>query len=144
MKSLSTSFAVFFILVILISSCNDDKESSPSNPIVGTWVMETVTLEDCDDQEDNGDYEVGCTAAACSKVTTTKDGKFTSTITIEGVTESDHGTYEVNGSEIEICSDGGTDCSTSEFQLTNNNKTLTLSEVDDESGCRMTAVYKKM
>lgn len=144
MKSLVTSIALLFIAVMVISSCDDDKDSSPSNPIVGTWVMESLTLSDCDDEEDNGIYDVNCTATTCSKVKTTKDGKFTSTITIQGITETDHGTYEIVGDEIEICGDGGTDCDTSGFELTDNNKKLHLIAIDEESGCVTSAVYKKM
>jgi hypothetical protein len=144
MKSLVTSFAVLFSIVMVTSSCNDDKDSSPSNPIVGTWVMESVTLSGCDDDEDNGEYELGCTNTTCSKVTVSKNGGFTSTTTFGGQTETDNGTYEITGNKIEICTDGGTDCSISDFQLSDGDKKLTMKEIDEDSGCLMNVIYKKI
>jgi hypothetical protein len=144
MKSLTTSLVVLFIITLLTSSCKDDNDSSPSSPIVGTWFLESVTLSGCDDDEDNGEYEIGCTNTTCSKVTVTKSGGFTSTTILGGVTETDNGTYEITGDKIEICTDGGTDCSISDFQLSDGNKKLTMKEIDEESGCMATAIYKKM
>lgn len=143
MKSILTSIAVIFSVVVLTSSCNDDKESSPSNPIVGTWVLETITMSGCDDDDENGNFSLGCTATTCSKVTTTKDGKFSSSTTLGGITVNDNGTYAVSGNSLEICVDNGTDCSTTQFQLSNSNNNLTMKETDEETGCLTTAVYKR-
>ena len=143
MKSILKSVVVIFSIILLTASCNDDKESSPSNPIVGTWVLETITMSGCDDDDENGSYSLGCTATTCSKVTTTKDGKFSTSTTLGGVTVNDNGTYSVTGNSLAICVDNGTDCSTTEFLLSSNNNNLTMKETDDETGCLTIAVYKR-
>lgn len=143
MKSSLTLVAVIFSVSLFTSSCNDDKESAPPNGIAGTWVLSSMSLTGCDDDDENGSANTTCTPTNCSKITATKGGQFTVNITIGGFNETETGTYKVSGSTLEICDNAGADCSATQFQLSNSNNTLTLKETDDETGCLVTAVYKR-
>ena len=144
MKSILKSIILSWTLSVAIISCNNDKDPVAVNPLVGTWVMERIEITGCTDNDENGEYTLGCTADNCSKVTVAANNAFISTITLLGVTETDTGTYLIMGNDVEICANGGTECSTSEFILLENNQKVRFTEVHGSSGCITKAWYKRI
>lgn len=135
-----SALVLVFFIVLSTFSCNDD--AVPSDPIVGTWIVTNFTTSECPDEDDNGTEYLTCNSTYCNKLTFTGDGKWKQTFTGSGSTITENGTYKLNSNEIETCNNNGTNCSTREFQLIDDNKKLIVT-ASREDGCIAEVRYRK-
>src|SRR5688572_731499 len=93
--SKATSLAVFAIISLI--SCQDEENISP---ILGTWTLNAVTVQNCKEPSQNVTVTFACENSACNKYTFSADGilkleRFSNTGTT--VTE---GTYTLSNATI--------------------------------------------
>jgi hypothetical protein len=138
MKNISYLFIVFAFLLFV--ACDNDDDGG--NSIVGTWILQSQSYENCTDPANNGTETFnGCTAVACGKLTFNSDGSAVIRITIPlfGIDETVNATWEDKGNnQIELCE--GSSCDTVNYNVSGNN--LTTSFVD-EDGCDASEVYRR-
>jgi len=134
----------FLSLITLLANCKDDELPVSSNPLVGTWVMESIAISGCNDPEEDGSVSAICTTSTCSKIIMTREGAFTVSIILNNTPNEDTGTYLVMNDVIEICVQGGISCSNVVYELFDDNKRLKFTDVDGASGCTTETVYKKL
>jgi hypothetical protein len=135
----------FYSLLILtfLANCKDDEPQISTNPLVGTWVMESIAYSGCNDPEENGSIQTTCTSVNCSKIVMTSEGVFKVVLVLNSTPAEDAGTYLVMGDVIEICVLGGTECSNMSYKLLDNNSRLKFTETDGDTGCTSVVIYKK-
>jgi hypothetical protein len=141
-------------LVLPFSSCNNDDEddggggASPS--VEGMWQISYLSNTNCTDEYDN--IVLDLTDAPCFdffgvescfdiEMNFKADGSFVQTTTTEATfmgqtttdTETEEGTYSINGSTITLCDSDG-DCDDGEFTISGNNITITT-QANETDGC---------
>ena len=135
----------FLTIILLLWACDkEDDKGVSSNKLSGTWSLTYFILANCDDGEENIEYEVTCTSQNCSKIILSKNGTFKTELTISGHTDIDQGTYTISDNTLRICDATGSDCSPAIFEVTDDGKTLTIADLNEESDCNSFAVYKRI
>ncbi len=134
-------FIACFFVILLVSAC---KKDDPKDLIIGSWQAKTLVSKSCTNASDNqsltfssGCYEEGFIGVQiCINATFFANGKydFIFKTTILGTTETDteQGTYTINGNELTLCPLGG-DCEDSQFTISEN--AISLISVDPDTGC---------
>lgn len=153
MNQVFSSLRFLFVLGVFalpFIACSDDDGDGGGGSIEGRWQMTFVETSDCNDPADNTQFDL--TTDNCFEVFGVEtcfdivyqfnaDGTYesiaTTTTTALGQTTTDTdteaGTYTVNGNNITICDDDN-DCSMGQFTVSGNNITLTYQD-DPDDGC---------
>ncbi|MEM6320244.1 MAG: lipocalin family protein [Bacteroidota bacterium] len=151
---MKSNFLVVSLLavVVFLSSCGKDDNT---NQLSGTYKITSLTSENCNDPDDNINFQFdddGCfteqNIEICIDGTWVfNDGNYTVTFAIEadgfsiGGSESDSGTYTIEGSRATLCP-MGEDCGTATIRF--DGDTFTISDIDDDDGCDVTMVATKI
>ncbi len=132
---------LFLLVILSVPAC---KKDDPKDLIIGSWQAKTLVTKSCTNASDNqaltfssGCYEEGFIGVKiCINATFLANGKydFIFKTTIFGTTETDteQGTYSINGNELTLCPLGG-DCEDSQFIISEN--AISLISVDPDTGC---------
>jgi hypothetical protein len=139
--SKATSLAIFALISLI--SCQDEENISP---LLGTWTLKAVTVQNCKDPSQNVTVTYACENSACNKYTFSADGilkleQFSNT----GTTVT-AGTYTVSNATIvtHITEDQNLTTRTFSLDITEPNY-LYLTEVFPYGSgkCSPTTVLKK-
>ena len=149
------NFLICFLLISLLSSCNDDDENDLS-AVVGSYNVTLFQFTDCPNAEDEFQYDftdadcvtaitMGIAIEVCTSGTLdlADNGTFTSSLFLifPAIGESipnfseDSGTYSLNGSVLTICSP---ECE--DFMVEGN----TLTQMESVQGCNGDLVLTKL
>jgi len=139
---------LFFALLsaLLFTSCGGDGDS-----VTGTWIAvstESTSCDDPDDNQDSADFSSepctanspdGCIYASYTFTETTLTTAIS--FSIFGVldSETDSGTYTIDGDQITVCLDG--ECDPATFSI--DGDTLTIVATDPDDGCVSTLVLNR-
>ncbi len=139
-------FALPFTSCSSDDDSDDDNNNNNSSSIVGNWNVTRIITANCDDPSDDSDLNLadepcieffGIEVCTEIEMTFTSGGdlSFTSMVTTTGYgteTDTEEGTYSVDGNNITICDEDG-DCDTGTYSISGN--TLNLSYSDPSDGC---------
>ena len=122
------------LFTVLSLSCGDDDGSElPTNDLVGTWVASSVSVAGCSDPSENEEQVLPCTSQMCTRIEFTSDGTYITRETFNGVEEEERGTYTISGNLVVVTVDGTPD--QADFSV--NGNTLTLSLLEEDTGCTL-------
>ena len=144
-------FSLFILSILFTIGCEDEKETSDTNPLVGVYNMTSISIELQTDEGQTQTLTYNHDGTDNYLVLVLgDDGVYSSQGKIDGVDisiikrYSEGGTWSDTGNKLTLIpSDGGTDIF--DFTLTGNNlvMTLTFPETNDEYGYVMTYNFTK-
>lgn len=138
MKTLKL-FTLLFVSVFIFSCKKDD----PKDLILGEWKASKIVTSGCTDPTDNQNltFTNGCYTETllgielCLTLNFKNDGTYITTTksTFLGTpsTETETGTYTIDGSNIKLCTGGS--CDNASFTVSD--KSLNIKGKDTDSGC---------
>jgi len=110
------------------------------NPIIGTWVIESVDRQNCSDNSFEGmvydtSYGVEFTLVGTIVLSFTESGKIT----------TEKGTYFITGDSLKQCSNENEleYCEVTTFRVSGNSLILRSSEQEEDSGCDVITSFKR-
>lgn len=127
--------------ILLTISCKDEETTSSSDhPLKGKWYIQNIAYSGCTSSEDNFD----CTSADCLKIEIDANGYYTFTSLVNGASTVDHGSCRIMGSDVEICKNEGTNCTT--YELVHEQGAFYFATVDHDpvTNCITTTTYVKL
>jgi|TARA_Y100000310_G_C20261061_1_gene613654 hypothetical protein len=136
-------FSLFILSILFTIGCEDEKETSDTNPLVGVYNMTSISIELQTTPTQTLTYNHDGTDNYLVLVLG-DDGVYSLQGKIDGEDGSEGGTWSDTGNKLTLIpSDGETDIF--DFTLTGNNlvMTLTFPETNDEYGYVMTYNFTK-
>ena len=128
------------LTIVLALSCGDDDGiEEPNSELVGTWVASSASISGCSDPTENGEEPLPCTTQLCTRIEFTNDGTFITRETVNGVESVETGTYTISGNLVVITVDGTPD--QADFMV--NGNTLTLSLLEEDTGCTLRFIWTR-
>ena len=128
-----------FITGVVCVSCSKNTNSSP---LLGTWMLTSEEVIECDDSRNIYQADIPCSDSVCFRITFVKGGEMKVDVTMEGVTNSWNETYTVDGNKISICGPEG--CMDQGTFVINNSQLILADSVASENGCLKKEYYKKL
>ena len=134
-------FILFLPCILLLSAC---KKDDPKDLIIGSWKAQSLSTKNCTNAEDaqNLTFSSGCFTEPsvgvqiCISANFSSNGSydfiFKTTIFGTTETETEQGTYVINGNTLSLCPSGST-CEDGQINISEN--TIVLSSVDADTGC---------
>ena len=136
-------FSLFILSILFTIGCEDEKETSDTNPLIGVYNMTSISIELQTTPTQTLTYNHDGTDNYLVLVLG-DDGVYSLQGKIDGEDGSEGGTWSDTGNKLTLIpSDGETDIF--DFTLTGNNlvMTLTFPETNDEYGYVMTYNFTK-
>ncbi len=127
--------SVFIAGVVSLSCTNNG-----SSPLLGTWMLTSEEVIDCDDSHEMYKENIPCSDSVCFRITFRRDGKMKVDVRMGGATNSWNETYSVVGNKISICDSSG--CR-AQGSFTISEAQLMLADTL-EHGCLKKEYYKKL
>jgi hypothetical protein len=126
------------VLVAMVISCSkDDPAAAPS--VVGTWKFATYLASGCTEPLDNETGSCSGTLIECGALVITATTYDNTPGTLSGGS-AESGTFVISGASATVTPTGG---SATVYNFTVTATTLTLSRVDDSSGCTETSTFTR-
>ena len=142
MRSITRKVPLVFYGLVFLSSCNDEVR----NPIVGTWILQATTTQNCKDPSQNMTITYFCDDLSCCKYIFAEDGTLKVEHSSKGTTTVTEGSYTISNSTVTVDIDElPNDSPVRTFALSIFGSTLYLKEIiTDLSGrCSDTTVLMK-